>query len=138
MTPPHYSLRKGVTLLELTVVISMILTLISTLFVSATYYRNGATRATCVAQITQIQKAVRSYQNLEDLQTGEAILISDFVGPGKAVQADTACPRDGTTYLFSGVVPPEGVAFAKCHNFGPGSGTDFDNQHQPNDLAAFD
>lgn len=137
MTPPHYSLRKGVTLLELTVVISMILTLLSTLFISATYYRDGATRATCVAQITQIQKGVRSYQNLEGLNPGTPVSTADFIGPGKPMDTPSTCPRDNKAYQYYGVIPPEGVAFAKCTTFGPGTGTDAEDTHHPGDLTAW-
>ncbi len=63
MSPHTHSRPRGVTIVELTVVISMIISLISALFVSAKYYKEASDRSTCITQISQYQRAVRAHQN---------------------------------------------------------------------------
>jgi prepilin-type N-terminal cleavage/methylation domain-containing protein len=113
-SPTH---PKGVTLIELTVVISVILTLLSTLFLGASYYRDSASQATCIAQITQMQKAIRSYQNLENLPYNHPITESDVVGADKALGEAPQCPLGGG-YTFLNRIPNLGEQFATCTNYG--------------------
>jgi prepilin-type N-terminal cleavage/methylation domain-containing protein len=113
-SPTH---PRGVTLIELTVVISVILTLLTTLFYGASYYRDSASQATCVSQITQIQKSIRSYQNLESLSYGDPILEADIIGEDKALGPSPQCPLGGG-YTFLDEIPAPGVAFATCTNYG--------------------
>lgn len=74
---------KGMTLIELTVVILVLLSLISVLFIGAKAWKDGADRANCVVYIGQYQKGVRSWANMKEIEdaatinTGE---ITDYVG----------------------------------------------------------
>ncbi len=52
------------TLLELTVVILVLLSLISILFIGARAWKRGSDRAICIIHIQSAQKGVRSYANL--------------------------------------------------------------------------
>ncbi|MGJ8671671.1 type II secretion system protein [Rubritalea sp.] len=115
MNPPKHP--KGVTLIELTVVISMVLTLLSGLFVGASYYRDSASQAACIAQISQIQKGIRSYQNLESLNYGDAIIEADVIGSNKAIGAIHECPLGGN-YILLNVIPNPGTPFARCETYG--------------------
>ena len=62
--------RAGVTLLELSVVIVVLLSLAALLIVGAQAWRRGSDRANCVMNIRNVQVAVRSYQNLYGYNAG--------------------------------------------------------------------
>ncbi|MFC5049922.1 type II secretion system protein [Rubritalea spongiae] len=113
-SPTH---PKGVTLIELTVVISMILTLLSGLFLGASYYRNSSSQAVCIAQITQIQKSIRSYQNLEALDYGSRIVETEVIGTDKAIGPLPQCPLGGS-YTVLDSIPNPGIPFARCDSYG--------------------
>lgn len=61
--PPGVVRHRGLTLLELTVVITILLTLISILFIGARAWKRGGDRAGCVLTLRNVQIATRSYQN---------------------------------------------------------------------------
>ena len=61
------------TLIEVTLVISVLLTLTSILFVGIVAYKKGTDRAHCIQNIARVQKAVRSYGNLSGLGPGDSI-----------------------------------------------------------------
>lgn len=117
MNTPQYRHPKGVTIIELTVVITMILTLSSSLFFSASYYKESADKANCIIQIEGMQKAMRSYQNLNALSTGASIAKSDLVGVGKAIPKELFCPDSGGAYIFPTEIPDTGSVFATCADF---------------------
>jgi type II secretory pathway pseudopilin PulG len=62
--------RTGVTLLELSVVIVVILSIAALLMVGAHAWRRGSDRAACVINIRNVQTSVRSYQNLYGYNPG--------------------------------------------------------------------
>jgi len=61
---PRACRHRGVTLIELSVVIVVLLTLVSVLFMAAQSWKRGSDRASCIVGLRNIQVAVRSYQNL--------------------------------------------------------------------------
>lgn len=63
-SPPGVVRYRGLTLVELTVVITILLTLISVLFIGSRAWKRGSDRAICVLSMRTIQVATRSYQNL--------------------------------------------------------------------------
>src|SRR6187402_3075258 len=64
-TPSPRILRhRGLTLLELSIVITTLLILISLLFIGARSWRRGGDRAMCVMTLRNMQVATRSYQNI--------------------------------------------------------------------------
>lgn len=67
---PRVARRRGVTLLELTVVLAFLLTLTSMLFVASRAWKRGSNRANCVLSLRSVQVATRSYQNLYGYQCG--------------------------------------------------------------------
>lgn len=62
--PPKVVTRRGMTLLEVTIIIVVFLSLISILIVGARAWKRGSDRAACVINIRNVQVAARSYQNL--------------------------------------------------------------------------
>ena len=66
-------LKPGMTLIEITVVILVLLTLIAVLFIGANIYKKGADRAACILNIRNIQQAVRADQNLYNKREGDAV-----------------------------------------------------------------
>ncbi|MDF1714657.1 MAG: type II secretion system protein [Akkermansiaceae bacterium] len=72
---------KGLTLIELTVVILVLLALITVLFIGGRAWKKGSDRAGCILNIRNAQQAVRSYQNLRGLPDGAPLNFSaDIVG----------------------------------------------------------
>jgi type II secretory pathway pseudopilin PulG len=63
--------KSGMTLLELTVVILVLLSLISILFIGARAWKKGSDRAASVLQIRNCQQAVRSFSNMNGLNPGD-------------------------------------------------------------------
>jgi len=108
------------TLLELTVVILVLLSLISILFVGARAWKVGSERAGCVMNIRNAQQAVRSYQNLNQVPEYAVIdMFTDLIGPGKFMERDPVCPGGGH-YEHIGFIPPSGVLAISCSLAGPG------------------
>jgi prepilin-type N-terminal cleavage/methylation domain-containing protein len=80
--------KKGMTLLELTVVILVLLSLIGILFVGGRAWKKGSDRAASTLQIRNVQQAVRSYSNFNQKNPGDAnaIALTDIFGPGKFIE----------------------------------------------------
>ena len=85
--------RQGVTLIELSVVIAVILTLLSVLFVGATYYKDSADTAACTINQNAIAKAADAYLNIEGSDPTYTILTT--TGGPLAAKVPT-CPSAGT------------------------------------------
>lgn len=110
----------GMTLLETTVVILVLLTLIAVLFVGARAWKRGSDRAVCIMNLQLIQKGVRGYSNLHDLPPGSNApgLQSQVIGLGCFVESTPYCPAGGT-YTYGqayGVdtIPPVGTLYMEC------------------------
>jgi len=110
----------GMTLLELTVVILVLLSLISILFIGAQAWKKGSDRTLCIMNISNVQKGVRSFSNLYGHNTGESVpgLQMRIVGLGKFVEKTPECPSSGT-YLYGetfgqDTIPPIGEVYLKC------------------------
>jgi type II secretory pathway pseudopilin PulG len=124
---------KGMTLLELTVVILVLLSLVSILFMGASAWKKGSDRAASTLQIRNVQQAVRAHSNMTGKNPGDttAITLGDIFGPGKyiektseemlavgnhpagstyqfAIAAPTTIPLIGTLYMKTGGTPPTG------------------------------
>jgi type II secretory pathway pseudopilin PulG len=102
------------TLLELTVVILVLLSLISILFIGARAWKKGSDRSGCVLNIRNAQQAVRSYQNLYQVPEGTTInMLTDLIGPGKFIASEPICPGGGDYDLIASI-PPPGVLALTC------------------------
>jgi prepilin-type N-terminal cleavage/methylation domain-containing protein len=82
--------KSGMTLLELTVVILVLLSLISILFIGARAWKKGSDRAASILQIRNAQQAVRSYANMNGKNPGEpdANVVTEVFGPGKFIETN--------------------------------------------------
>jgi type II secretory pathway pseudopilin PulG len=111
--------QSGATLVELSVVIAVILLLVGVLFIGVTAWKEGANRAACVLNISSIQKAMRSYENSNELTTGGVCTIALLTGAGNYFAAAPKCPTAGAAYTDGGLIPATGVVFATCGNVPP-------------------
>ena len=105
--------QRGTTLIELSVVIAVLLLLVGVLFIGITAWKNGANTAACVINLSSIQKAVRGYQNMNGLNTGDPLLVTTLTSAGFWA-AQPVCPAAGS-YGFATTVPSQGVAYTTCN-----------------------
>ena len=61
---PRMVRHRGLTLLELSVVVTVLLLMISLLFIGSRAWRRGSDRSTCVMTLRNVQVATRAYQNM--------------------------------------------------------------------------
>ena len=106
--------QAGLTLIEITLVIAVLLGLISVLFIGVSAYKEGSNRAKCILNITNAQKAVRSYQNMYEKSIGSTLTLATIVGSGKMLETTPTCPSGGT-YTAAGVIPVIGTAYITCN-----------------------
>jgi type II secretory pathway pseudopilin PulG len=110
-TSHPFSLPKGLTLLEVTVVILVLLTFISILFVGARAWKRGADRAANVTNIRNAQQAVRGHQNLHNLPTGVPLteaMIYGALGTSRYLTKPEPPTSAIVSYAGLGTVPPIG------------------------------
>lgn len=114
---------SGMTLLELTVVILVLLSLISILFIGARAWKRGSDRAACILNVRNAQVAIRGYANIRGLQPGDTIpggasRESVISGPGSYLPSWPVCPGGG---IYGGqeltTIPTMGTVLMAC-NFG--------------------
>jgi len=110
----------GLTLIEMTLVVAVLLLLITVLFIGASAYSEGTNRASCILNISNLQKAAQAYQNVYELVPGNSLSSTWLVGPGKFVETAPVC-KSGGTYSYATTVPPVGTAYLTC-SLGAGGG----------------
>lgn len=134
--------KSGMTLLELTVVILVLLSLISILFIGARAWKKGSDRAASILQIRNCQQAVRSFANMNGKNPGDAVVAGsnaspgDIFGPGKFIEnspvVDGTHPAgDAVDYVFGpdsaagAEIPPVGSLYITASDveYAPTSGT---------------
>jgi prepilin-type N-terminal cleavage/methylation domain-containing protein len=115
---PSIKRKSGMTLLELTVVILVLLSLISILFVGARAWKKGSDRAANILNLRNIQQAVRGHQNMNNLADGADIATTViFDDPATAAVQEgylkePAAPWDPTVaYTYSTTIPVIGTLF---------------------------
>lgn len=132
--------NKGMTLIELTVVILVLLSLISVLFIGARAWMRGSDRANAALLIRNAQQGVRSHTNIMGVETpsagGTALdwgtaspdgsgLQTAIFGAGKFVEngqdapAGTATPAESLAAAVPPTHPSSGNSFIAA-------GTDFE------------
>ncbi|MDZ4288823.1 MAG: type II secretion system protein [Prosthecobacter sp.] len=105
--------RSGMTLIEISLVIALLLGLIAVVFLGIGSYRQGADKAKCKMQLAAVQKAVRAGSNFQNLDVGGALVDTDVFGAGLLMNAEPVCPSAGT-YTWLAVVPAIGVPYGNC------------------------
>jgi type II secretory pathway pseudopilin PulG len=78
LLPRFSKSSQGLTLIEVTLVVTVLLGLISVTFVGVLAYKQGANRAMCIQNVSSVQKAMRSYCNFHELNPGD--LVADLRG----------------------------------------------------------
>jgi type II secretory pathway pseudopilin PulG len=110
--------KAGMTLLELTVVILVLLSLISILFIGARAWKKGSDRAGCLMNIRNMQQAMRGDQNMRNSAPGGAgLLDTNIIGANAYITNAPVCPTDKTTtytLLGNGNYPALGTLYATC------------------------
>lgn len=101
------------TLIELTVVIMVLLSLVAILFVGATAWKMGSDRAGCILNLRNVQVAVRGHQNATDKRTGDPLAAADIVGATGYITIPPACPSFGN-YTISTTFPAMGTPAITC------------------------
>jgi type II secretory pathway pseudopilin PulG len=110
----------GMTLIEISLVIALLLGLIAVVFLGIGSYRKGSDKAKCKMQLAAAQKAVRSQANFQNLDMGAAFTSTDAFGPGLALENEPVCPSGGTL-TWAGTIPAIGTAYGTC-DFADGDG----------------
>lgn len=111
------------TLIEMTVVILVLVSLISMLFISAKAWKRGADRTGCILIQHNVQKGVRSFSNLYGFSPGDNVvgLRERVIGPGRFIEQPPLCPGSG--FYAYGVIGDEanpdmipliGTPYATC------------------------
>jgi type II secretory pathway pseudopilin PulG len=127
---PRTKRKSGMTLLELTVVILVLLSLIAILFIGARAWKKGSDRAASILVIRNVQQAVRSYANLNEVNAGSTVatLKSEIFGPGKFMIVDPTTENHpggaGLTYAIAAatIVPVIGTLYMNVTGTGTDSG----------------
>ena len=122
-----YTKRKaGMTLLELTVVILVLLSLITILFIGARAWKRGADRSANILNIRNVQQAVRGHANMRNLNIGDALASTAIVS------------SDGATGYMKTPTPPAGLAAYTYLADVPDVGELYISNHFDNAIYGFD
>jgi prepilin-type N-terminal cleavage/methylation domain-containing protein len=105
--------KSGMTLLELTVVILVLLSLISILFVGARAWKKGSDRSANIMNVRNAQQALRGHQNTRGFIATDTIVQTDIIGATGYIKKQrvpvtaTGIPLEytyGTTYGEPGII----------------------------------
>lgn len=110
----------GMTLMEMTVVILVLLLIIGVIFIGARAWLRGSARTTCIMNISLVQRTVRGYSNLHNYAPGAASpnLLAQIIGSNRFIQNVPICPAEGV-YTYGedfgvNTIPPMGAVYMKC------------------------
>jgi prepilin-type N-terminal cleavage/methylation domain-containing protein len=118
--------KSGMTLLELTVVILVLLSLISILFVGARAWKRGSDRSANIMNIRNVQQAVRGHENMRNLTAGTSNLASSEI-----------ISADGTTGYLKTPKPPANLAAYTYGDKVPNTGTLYVTNHFDDAIYGF-
>jgi type II secretory pathway pseudopilin PulG len=125
--------KAGLTLLELTVVILVLLSLIAILFVGARAWKRGADRSANILNIRNVQNAVRGHQNMYNLNIGDTLASTAIVSAdGSTGYLKTPRPPAGlAAYTYGAAVPALGTLYVTNHYndavYGFAAATDYED-----------
>jgi len=107
---------RGLTLIEVTLVVATLLGLIAVLFIGVGSYKEGANRAVCIQQVASMQKAMRAYCNMHQIEPGQAVtnIKSRIINPTGFIRQEPSCPSGGSYSYIEGVIPAMGVLYMAC------------------------
>ena len=112
MTDYRKNVKGGMTLLELTVVILVLLSLVAILFVGARAWRIGSDRALNILNLRNVQQAVRAHANTRTLAIGGSLDVAEIIGAGKYL-GSVISPNTEINYVgkFAASVPAIGSLY---------------------------
>ncbi len=116
LTHTQNTRKKGMTLIELTVVILVLLSLISILFVGARAWKRGSDRAGCIMNIRNVQQGMRSFQNMNGHNPNTTVVgaQAEIIGAGKFVEVQPTCPAAGVYTIGGDNLPDVGFLYMTC------------------------
>ncbi|MEX1114667.1 MAG: prepilin-type N-terminal cleavage/methylation domain-containing protein [Akkermansiaceae bacterium] len=105
--------KSGMTLLELTVVILVLLSLISILFVGARAWKKGSDRSANIMNIRNVQQAARGHENMNNLKATDALLNAVIVSATGATgyMKTPTPPATLAAYTYADVVTAPGFLY---------------------------
>ena len=124
-------LNSGMSLLEITLVLGLILALITALLFGISAFTDGSDRARCIMNLVNVQKAMRSFMNLYEYKPGNTYtstgigglagtLSANIFGTGKFIDTPPTCPTDAGTsayqYPTPDLFPAIGTMWIVCPN----------------------
>lgn len=112
--------NKGMTLIEITLVIAILLSLIAILFLGISAYKKGADRSKCILQMSTVEKLVISHGNMFGIDPGLALASTLLTSEGYLPQLPD-CPDSGA-YAFTEVMPSGATGsapYTSCSNASP-------------------
>lgn len=120
---------RGMTLLEMTIVIMIMLSLIGILVIGANTWKKGSDRALCIMNLQAVQKGVRSFSNLNGYEPGNVVagLQGKIIGSGCFVESMPLCPSEGAYTSGGDQIPAPGALYLSCS-------LAEDGEHEPADL----
>ncbi len=113
--------NSGMTLLELTVVILVMLSLVLILFIGARAWKKGSDRASNIMNIRNVQQAVRGHANVNGMMVGALLDVAQIVGSGKYVRFLTP-PAVEISYTYGTTVPATGTLYLTATYAGSAAG----------------
>jgi type II secretory pathway pseudopilin PulG len=118
--------NQGMTLIEVTLVVTTLISLISATMIGTHAYKQGSNRAHCILLAARAQQAIRTFSNLHEYTPGSEVpgLKSRLVGPDKLIRKEPQCPSGGF-FLFGNkslgetskkpeVIPQIGTVYLHC------------------------
>lgn len=102
-------IKSGMTILEMTVVIVLLMALVSILFIGATSWRRGSDRSSNLLNLRNTQQAMRGHQNLRIDQTINTFGQTDLERYMKFPTALGGGGAEGITYTAGTVFTAKGV-----------------------------
>ena len=109
--------QSGTTLIELSVVIAVLLLLATVLFIGVAGWKKGANQAASIVTIATIQKAIRGYENMNQLNDGAAGYTIANLVPNYFAAAPID-PATNAAYGDIGHIPNPGEVFATSGDAG--------------------
>ncbi len=99
--------NKGMTLIEITLVIAILLSLIAILFLGISAYKKGADRSKCILTASSMEKLIISHGNMYDYEPGDTtpagiLWDSNF----QYLSEEPNCPASSSSnYTYTNTMP---------------------------------
>ncbi len=123
--------KSGMTLIELSVLVFVLLFLLGVTFIGVKAWKAGSDRAACVLNIYHAQEAVRSFSNLHGYNPGQTLasvdVESEVFGLDSFVNVRPTCPTEGTYSTKGNTIPAYGTLYLNCSLAGT-------ENHQPDNF----